>query len=369
MAEPLKNHFGPDIPGRLAGMVGAVHTAFDQDAFLALALDGFDGLELTERAKQIAGALASTLPEDRDRAIRILVSAVEAGIGEDRLAGMASFLYLPLIYFVADQGLGCFETSMWAQYQLTKRFTAEFSIRAFLDHFPTETLERLRVWAEDPDPRVRRLVSEGTRPRLPWAPRLQAFLEDPGPVLALLEILKDDPEEFVRRSVANNLNDISKDHPELAVEVARRWWATGGEERRRLVSHGLRTLVKRGHPGALEVLGFSAASPATVTGVRCDPDRVDIGGTVRISVDVLNPSDREAEALVDLVVHFVKASGATAPKTFKGTVLSLGPGETRTVNKTISVAQQSTRTHYAGRHRVEVLLNGTTFQGAEFDLV
>lgn len=139
-----------------------------------------------------------------------------------------------------------------------------------------------------------------------------AGVEDPTPVLDLLEELKDDPEEYVRRSVANNLNDISKDHPERTVEVAERWWVGASVDRKRLVRHALRSLVKRGHAGALAVLGYTPDSPASIRSVVCSPTTVAIGGKIRIGVEVENPSEDEAHALVDLRIHFVKANGSTS---------------------------------------------------------
>lgn len=368
MAEPLKNAFGPDVPARIARMISAVAPDFDDRRFLALALDGFDDLELTPRARRISDALAQTLPEDRAAALDLLVASLGPESGDAKLTGMAAFLYLPHVFFVADHGIEHFEESMRAQHELTRRFTAEFSIRAFLERYPRRTLDRLAQWATDPDVHVRRLVSEGTRPRLPWAPRLPAFQDDPSPVLDLLEMLKDDPEEYVRRSVANNLNDIAKDHPELVVEVARRWWRSGTPDRRRLVRHGLRTLIKAAHPGALGVMGFGADSPARVREIRCTPTALKIGDKIRIEVVVENPDARDAAALVDLRVHFVKAYGATSPKVFKGAELELAPGGEATVRKTISLAQRTTRTHYPGTHRVDVVLNGRTVGGPEFEL-
>ena len=256
---------------------------------------------------------------------------------------------------------------MAAQYELTKRFTAEFSIRAFLDRYPDATLAQLREWAGDSDVHVRRLVSEGSRPRLPWAPRLRAFQADPRPVIELLELLKDDSEEYVRRSVANNLNDISKDHPDLVVEIARSWWVGAPSPRRRLVRHGLRTLIKQGHPGALAVLGYGPDSPVEV-GVSVTPETVAIGGKVRVEVRLVNPSSEEGGALVDLIVHFVKANGSTSPKVFKGAEVSLPSGEEKTISKSISLRQHSTRTHYPGRHIVEVQLNGHVVPGAGFEI-
>ena len=169
---------------------------------------------------------------------------------------MAAFLYMPHLFFVARHGLDHFEDSMRAQHALTQLFTAEYSIRAFLEKHPGATLARLREWTADPSHHVRRLVSEGTRPRLPWAPRLRAFQKDPRPVLELLELLKDDPELYVRRSVANNLNDIGKDHPALLTAVAKRWLRGASPERRWIVSHALRSAVKRADAGALGALGY-----------------------------------------------------------------------------------------------------------------
>ena len=368
MSEPLKNHFGPEVPARIGDMIEAVHPAFDGDAFLSAALPGFEDLEIMGRARHISAALAVALPPDRARAIEILLASLKADKNGSLLSGMGAFLYLPYVFFVAEQGLDCFEISMLAQYELTKVFTAEFSIRAFLEARPEETLDRLRLWARDSDHHVRRLVSEGTRPRLPWAPRLKQFQQDPTPVLELLELLKDDPEEYVRRSVANNLNDISKDHPEVVVGVTRRWWDGGGPDRRRLVRRALRTLIKSGDPGALGVLGFGADSPIRIEGILCEPKTLPIGGKLRLTVEISNPSGREAGALVDLKIHFVKANGTLSPKVFKGGQKILGPGEAARIPKTISVAQHSTRTHYPGIHRVEIMVNGKVYPGVDFEL-
>ncbi len=368
MAEPLKNSFGPEVAETIAGMLAAELPDFDTRSFLTRALDGYDELELTPRAKQIAAAMAEHLPADRARALRIVTNSLGPEIEESELTGMGTFVYLPHVFFVAEHGLDHFELAMKAQYELTRRFTAEFSIRAYLEHHEEATLDRLRTWAGDPNVHVRRLVSEGSRPRLPWAPRLRRYQEDPTPVLELLELLRHDSEEYVRRSVANNLNDISKDHPELVVETVERWWPDTDRDGRRMIRHALRTLVKQGDVGALAVLGFSDNSPAVIETVRCEPDRVAIGEKVRLSIVVANPSPEPAAALVDIRVHFMKANGSTNPKVFKGSELRLDPGDQATVRKTLSVAQHSTRKHYPGEHRIEVLINGRAHPGASFEL-
>jgi 3-methyladenine DNA glycosylase AlkC len=368
MPEPLKNSFGTDVPVLIADMIVAAYPGFDRDRFLTLSLSGLEDLELTPRARHVSDALAQTLPEDRKIAMEIITDSLGPEIGSAELTGMEPFRYLPFVFFVADHGLDHFETAMTAQYELTKRFTAEFSIRAYLDRYPERTLERLERWATDPNVHVRRLVSEGTRPRLPWAPRLRRFQQDPYPVLELLEILKNDDEEYVRRSVANNLNDISKDHPALAVETAAGWW-NDDPDTRRMVRHGLRTLIKAGNPGALAILGFGSDSPVRLRAVAIEPSTAHIGDSVRITAELDNPSSEHGEALVDLIVHFVKASGATSPKVFKGGERSIPAGESARVSKRISLAQQSTRTHYPGVHTVDVQVNGTRHPGGTFVII
>ena len=371
MAEQLKHQLGPELPARVAASLAAVLPDLDVAAFEAFCLDGYETLELTERGQRMADAMAMYLPQDRGEALRLLIESLDHGpdleVGTVE-AGWAMWFYLPHTRFVGDHGLGHFELAMNAQRRLTRLFTAEFSIRPFLEVHTEATLDRLHEWVTDPNEHIRRLVSEGTRPRLPWAPRLRGFQADPTPVVELLEQLKDDTSEYVRRSVANNLNDIAKDHPDLVTEIAGRWWSDGSIERRRLVRHGLRTLLKQGDPAALAVMGFGADSPAEVTDLRLTPNTVHVGQKLRVEVDVANPSSRPTGALVDLVVHYVKANGSTSPKVFRGAELQLDPRDRRTIRKTISFAQHSTRTHYAGRHRIEAQLNGVLLGAVEFEV-
>lgn len=373
MAEPLKNQFGPDVAEQIADDLSAASrragSPFDRSAFLARCLDGFDDLELGPRAQRIADAMADALPDDRTTAMEIVLDSLGPELDGSDEFGMATFAYWPHVKFVADQGQGDVETALRLQYELTKRFTAEFSIRAYLvgEHRDL-TLDRLREWTDDPNEHVRRLVSEGTRPRLPWAPRLREFVDDPSPALALLERLRHDPAEYVRRSVANHLNDVAKDHPEIVIETCRRWWADADHDGRRMIRHALRTLVKAGDLDALDVLGFGPSSPAVVESSTITPDVAEIGGSVRVEMVIANPADEAAAALVDVRVHFVKANGSTSPKVFRGSELELPPGEVATVSKKVSVRQHSTRTHHPGTHRVEALINGTIVELGSFEL-
>jgi 3-methyladenine DNA glycosylase AlkC len=369
MAEPLKNYYGPDVPARIARMIKEVDNGFDEDAFLADALDGYQALELTPRARQIAQALGRHLPQDYERAIEILIASLGPKLQVAELTGMDVFVYLPHVFFVAEFGVDHFEASMRAQYELTQRFSAEYSIRVFLERYLQQTLGRLREWAFDSNVHVRRLVSEGTRPRLPWAPRLRAFQDDPRPVLELLELLKDDPELFVRRSVANNLNDIGKDNPVALIETCRRWMRDASPQRSWLVRHALRSAVKRGEPEALEILGFLPATGVQVRDVHIAPPVASIGDSITFTVELSNEGSATQRLLIELRVHFVKANAHPSPKVFALKELELRPNGSVQLTKKISLAQHTTRTHYPGQHRVEVLVNGRPSATAVFDVV
>jgi 3-methyladenine DNA glycosylase AlkC len=351
--------------------VARVHPEFRARAFVRDAVDGLDDLELLDRARQVARALGRHLPPAYPDAVDVLVRSLGPEHAGDELvgAGMAPFFYLPHVIFVAENGLDHFELSMRAQHELTRRFTAEFSIRYFLDRHPGRTLEVLLGWARDPSPHVRRLASEGTRLRLPWGRRVPWLDRNPRRILEILEVLKDDPTTLVRRSVANNLNDLARVHPGLVVETCGAWLRDATPGRRALVEHALRGAVKRGDPGALDLLGYGGRPAVTFRSVRIRPRRVAIGGAVTVELTLRNAADRAQDLLVDLAVHFVKATGRTSPKVFKVARARLGPGEEVTLRKVVSLAVHTTRRPRPGRHAVDVLVNGQRRRVGTFDVV
>jgi len=313
--------------------------------------------------------LRAFLPQDYGHAVTILLNSLDQAHGRDPNLSLASFLYLPHTLFVAEYGLAHFEISMRAQHALTQRFTAEFSIRPFLEQHPDATLRQLRAWASDPSAHVRRLVSEGTRPRLPWAPRLRQFQADPGPVLALLELLKDDPALYVRRSVANNLNDIGKDHPHLLAKTAQAWLEDASVERAWIVGHALRSAVKRGDRAAFKLLGFGSQAKVSVGDIKITPEAADMGTSVSIAFEVTNTQTKAQTLLIDLAVYYVKAKGQSQAKVFKLKQLELAAGQKVCLKKTLSLAEMSTRKHYPGVHRVDVILNGRAQPLGAFELL
>lgn len=375
MAEPLKYLLNDTVPPRIAAMVRRAWRSFDTQAFLRQIEPGYESLELMARGQRIAQALQAHLPQDVPRALGVLVDSMDPPMGLDAAgepdAGerpYSAFLYLPHSMYIGIHGLPHFEAALAAQHALTQRFTAEFCIRPYLLHHQGATLTRLRDWAQDDNAHVRRLVSEGTRPRLPWAPRLPAFQANPQLALPLLGALKDDPSSYVRRSVANHLGDIAKDHSDLAVGTARNWLQGAPAPREALVRHGLRFLIKRGDAAALDALGVGHAVALDVRAARVLPARARIGDKVRIEVELHNPTPQPQRVLADLKVHYVKAHGGAAPKVFKLQTLDIPPGATMAVGKTLSLQQMTTRTHYPGAHRVELVLNGRPQPLGQFQL-
>lgn len=371
MAEALKTFFNAALVRRLAGDIERVYAAFNSKAFVRSATKGLDELELLDRGRHISRALGKHLPPDYAKAIDILLESLgpEHQTGELLGVGMAPFFYLPHTIFVTEHGLDHFELSMKAQYELTKRFSAESSIRPFIARYPEKTFETLRAWTRDPDAHVRRLVSEGTRLRLPWAMRVPWLDANPDRVLALLELLKDDPASLVRRSVANNLNDLGKVHPELLARTAGSWLKDASAVRKALVEHALRSAVKRGNADALRLLGYGKTPKVSVEDVRLTPRRVPIGSSVSVSFVLRNRARDRQDLLVDLAVHFVKARGVTSRKVFKLKRVDLAPRASAQFSLKVSLKVHTTRKPKAGRHAVDVVVNGVAFSLGTFDVI
>jgi 3-methyladenine DNA glycosylase AlkC len=371
MAEPLKTFFSAALVRRLAQDIARVHASFPVRAFVGQACAGLDELELLDRGKHIARALAAHLPAAYPEAISILLRSLGPEHATDELvgAGMAPFYYLPHVTFVAERGLDHFELSMHAQYELTKRFTAEASIRPYIAGDPERTFAVLRTWAGDPEAHVRRLVSEGTRLRLPWASRVPWLDAHPERVLELLELLKDDPTTLVRRSVANNLNDLGKVHPALLTRTCAAWLAHASAERRALVEHALRSAVKRGAPDALRLLGYGEKPAVVVEEVRFEPRRVAIGGSVSMRFALRSKSRASQDLLVDAAVHFVKADGNGRAKVFKLKRVALPQRGQVELQTRFSLAVHTTRKPRPGTHAVDILVNGVAMRAGAFEVV
>ncbi len=363
----MKDGLDKEAVTRLRTALCVADAKFDGAAFQRRAMRGLSSLELKDRVRHLIKAMSAGLPHDYPRALQVVLAAGEnfpAGIEGDSLSGFAAW---PLIDWVAECGVEHFDLSLDALRRLTPLFSAEFAVRAFILADSKRALKTFSGWCDDENSHVRRLVSEGTRPLLPWGQQLPVFRADPAPVVALLTKLRDDPSEYVRRSVANNLNDIAKDHPALVVKTARTWWADASDERRALVRHGLRTLVKRGDAGALRVLGF-ATNPKVSAQLSLSKSSLAIGRSLALSLTLKSTAKRTQKLVVDYAVHHQRSGGKVSAKVFKWKNIDLAAGAEITLTKKHAFVPRSVRRLYPGEHRIEVLVGGKVLAEACFDL-
>ena len=256
MAKPLKDYFGPELAAELGEKIVAVEPGFDRAGLLSAAQERLEPLELKGRVAAIAEEMRARLPDSYSEALEILV-AIMGPENPDPEAGAFNFGYWlwPVGTFIELYGTDDFEASMQASYELTKRHTAEFAVRPLIEADPDRALGQFGEWVNDPNSHVRRLLSEGTRPRLPWAKRLAVYADQPEPVLALLEQLRADPSKYVRNSVANHMGDLLKDDLELAWTTLERWAGEDNEGTRWIVRHATRNPRKHENPRALALFG------------------------------------------------------------------------------------------------------------------
>ena len=319
-------------------------------------------LELLARADLLAERLVATLPAAFADGAAVLWRALESPT-------FTGWMTLPCGAFVAKRGLDEPDVALPLLAGLTPRWSSEAPIRPFIERHPELTYEYLRRWCADEDEHVRRLVSEGTRPRLPWAPRLRDLVADPSPNIPLLDALVDDESAYVRRSVANPLNDISTDHPDLALDLAGRW-VVRGDAGAWVVRHGLRTLVKRGDPRALGLIGADTHTPVELVDLRADRRRVAIGNSVTFTFTLRLPDGSAAcDAVIDYRVHYAGARATKAPKVFKLTRRRLEPARPVTITRAHRLEHVSIRRMHPGRHRIDVQVNGEVLGAVDFDVV
>ncbi len=362
MDTALKNIFNEQSLTALATAIQQAYPNFDRQGFTARVFDeGWAARELKERMRHITTVLHRHLPSDYRTALDILSKALPL---------LSDYGFETMVFpdYVEVYGLDDWEASIPALEQFTQQVSAEFAIRPFIARYPERTLAKMLEWARHKDPRVRRLASEGCRPRLPWAMALPALKADPSPILPILQVLKGDRSESVRRSVANNLNDISKDNPDMVLEVLERWQTDATDEIHRITSHALRTLVKQGHPEALELLGYPSQPAVGVRKLTVEPASIQMGETVTFSFEVASLSDQPQNLMIDYVVHLMRANGKQTPKVFKLTKKSLQPGQVLQITKQHSFAPVTTRKYYPGEHAIEPKINGRLFERAEFVL-
>jgi 3-methyladenine DNA glycosylase AlkC len=370
--EPFKNLFSPDLVRCVAGHLQGQLQTFDRAHFESSILSRLETLELKARAQWIADHLHAALPTDHLKRASILLAMlhpdeldhVNQATSDEGLCGWG---ILPLTQVVGQHGVADFDRSMQLLREMTKRFSSEFAIRYFLLADQHRAISILTTWVHDPNHHVRRLVSEGSRPRLPWAMQLPELKRDPSPMLPLLEQLRDDASPYVRRSVANHLNDISKDHPDLITSLVLDWRRGARAEREALLRHACRGLIKQGHTAALAV--FDRHPPQLKTGpLQLSTPKVRLGEVLEMQMTLRSTAKTPQQLTVDYVLHFLKANGQRSPKVFKGALLVLEPGKSVTFCRSHRFREVTTRKHYPGEQGVCLRINGVDTEVVGFSL-
>ena len=349
MGEQLKNlFFTIESVNHMADTIGKLYPGFDRKKFLKLVYDDtWEKRELKEKMSHLTLCLHQTLPESYKESLEILKKAAPVTKG---------FEALVLPDYVALYGMDDWDLSLPALYLFTKYSSSELAIRPFLKKDPEKVMKYMAIWAEDGDPKVRRLASEGSRPRLPWAMAIPQFKKDPAPILPILEKLKNDPSETVRRSVANNLNDISKDHPELVLEICEKW--TGQNKHTdKIVKHACRTMLKAGNKRALILFEIGDPSSMFIEHFTLDKESIKLGEYIHFSFDLISKEKGEQMVRLEYALYFMKANGKLAKKVFKIAENKTKPGKHSFRRKHL-FRDMTTRKHYGGKHQISIIVNG-----------
>ncbi|MGO2052754.1 DNA alkylation repair protein [Glutamicibacter sp. 287] len=357
---------GADVAEQLAHEIQAI-VPEQPLQFLPAASAALAELSLRERADALRDALLSEFPEDYARLATVIREASE------RSATFTGWMIWPVTSAVATRAVrentsAAFNDAMALLAALTGRLTAEFAIRTLLIHDLDKALEIAEEWTRSPDEHVRRLASEGTRPYLPWAVRVPQLTATPGRTIPILDALYRDESQYVRRSVANHLNDLSRDAPQLVTQTARRWLQAPEKTTLPLVKHGLRTLIKRGDPQALAVLGFAPAT-LEIDGPRLGQQQVPWGGSVEFTAAIRNAGAEPSALAIDYLVHHLKANGSTSAKVFKLATRTLAPGESLDIGRSHSFRAITTRRYYPGLHGIALQINGVPTHTVHFELL
>jgi 3-methyladenine DNA glycosylase AlkC len=364
----FREAFNREVVEQIADGIASVYDGFKRDSYLSCVMQDFKKLGFGERATRIEICLEQFLPAVFSESARILVDSLGPEPEVDSLSGFDGFYIFPLCMYISKNGIDYPDIALSALYEMTKRFTAESDIRPFIKRYPEQALHFLMRLTEDPSPFARRLASEGTRPRLPLAGRLKEFQQNPSPVIKLLDRLYTDANLMVRRSVANNINDISKDNPDIAVATLGRWLdETPNEETAWIVRHGLRTLVKKDHPGALALLGYQTLG-IQINNWQISTRDIKLGDSITFSWDICSTTTKKQKLAINYVIYFVGANTQLRRKVFRMPDKTLKGMENITISKTHVFRNYKNQSFYSGTHFIEFSVNGKKFHRTDFEL-
>ena len=356
MMEPLKNMFQEETMRKFAYTLHSYDEDFQVERFLKLVFDEeWETLELKARCRKISISLGKCLPSNYQMAIDILEKAV---------SGYSFAIFFP--DFVEVVGLDDWDISIKVLERNTQYWSSEFAVRAFILKDEKRMMKQMLVWTTHESEHVRRLASEGCRPMLPWGQSIPQFKKDPSPILPILEALKKDDALYVRKSVANNLNDISKTHPQLVIDLMKTW--IGKDERTDwIIKHGCRSLLKKGNLEIMQLFGYQAINQVHIKEFHLEKDTIAIGEELVFMFDIV--SDQDIKIRIEYGIDYIKANGKTNQKIFKLSEVSLKAGKQLSYVRKQSFKDTSVRKHYTGKHTLTLIINGTACQSLAFDVI
>lgn len=366
--EPFKNLFNPITAEKIAISIKKNYSKFDTRSFLNEIESTLETLELKERVDFLARRIHSHLPVDPNISIPILVNSLKKN--ETDNIGLSQFSAWPFAHFISIFGLEHFDLSMNALKEITKLFTSEFAVRAFFITNQKKTLKFFKIWVDDENEHVRRLVSEGSRPLLPWGIKLQCFVDDPNITWDLLEKLKNDPSEYVRKSVANHINDHSKNHPDFVIDKLLKWHKTKNKknELEWVIKQASRTLIKKGYQKAFLLHGVEGFK-IKIIDQKIKNKKVKLGENLEVVVKVKNMSNKSTRIIIDHEMHFLKMNKNHKVKIFKGKKILLDANEIISVELKVPLKRTSTRVYYNGRQFWNIKINGIGGRKYPFSLI
>ncbi|KII31639.1 DNA alkylation repair protein [Pseudomonas fluorescens] len=356
----LKEIFNAERLQHIATEMTAVYPAFDAKAFLKLANTGLAELSVMQRMARVSECLHAVLPLGYEASLEVLRALAP------RLN--SGFVSMCLPHYVATYGAERFELSMDALKYFTAFGSSEFAIRHFLRRDIERTLKLMYDWSLDDNEHVRRLASEGTRPRLPWSFRLEQIQADPRLAADILDNLKADSSLYVRKSVANHLNDITKDHPDWVLDLIE-GWSLDNKHTAWIARHALRSLIKQGNQRALAIIGAGGKPEVEIMDVQVNPPVIGLGEKITLSFAVKSTVAASQRLVIDYAIDYVKANGSTSAKVFKLKALTLPGQSTEHLSRGQHIKELTTRRHYAGKHAVHVLVNGERLASTAFEIL
>jgi len=379
MAEPFKNMFNKQFFDGFTKDLKRVVKNFDDRKFVSQVMDDeWENRELMQRCRHIATTLKKFLPPDYKDAIAKILELLKylkttplwtsmQNTKDTQWSLILDYGWI-LDNFVEQYGLDDYETSIKAIEEITQFASCEFAVRPFIVKYPKEMMKQMLVWSKHEHWAVRRLSSEGCRPRLPWAMALPELKKNPAPILPILENLKNDPHFFVRKSVANNLNDIAKDNPQVVIGLIKKWQGKS-KNLDWIIKHGSRTLLKQGNSEVMGLFGFDAVKNITVKDFKVLTPKVKVGKSLEFSFNLVNKNKEKTKIRLEYGLYYQKANGTLSKKVHKISEKDYAENSVTQITRKQSFKLVTTRVFHLGLHQVSVIVNGKEFEKYNFELI